>query len=897
MRDRKKERSTSLAQRLVALIGVIVPRRFRTRFRREWEAELEYREELLARWGRLDWRNKFELLWRSLGALWDALWLQRQRWEDEMIQDLRFGVRMLLKHKGFTAVAVLTLALGTGANTAIFSVINSVLLQPLNYKDSDRLVWLSHHYKKIDQNVTVPAIAAKYYYDNSKSFENVEAILGWEVNLTGRGDPERLNGRAVTNTFFSTLGVEAAIGRAFTRDEHQPGRNNVVALSDSLWRRRFAADPEIVGKSITLSGETYTVVGVMPPGFQYGREFGQAIDIYSPIEYPSGPLDDSYWDDGPLFVIAKLKRDVTLQQAQAEMDIFADYIRRRYMRGHTKYPNIWGIALRPLHGLVVGDIRRPLLILMAAVGFVLLIACANVANLLLARAAARQKEIAIRAALGAGRWRVIRQLLTESVLLALIGGALGLLLAHWGMRLLLSLNERLIPRAYEVGIDWRVLAFTSSLSLLTGVLFGLAPALQSSMTDLHETLKEGGRGSVARTRGWLRSGLMVFEVTSTLVLLIGAGLLIKSFWRVQEVNPGFNPNNLLTMQLSLPSTRYKEPVRIDGFFQRMLAEIAALPGVKSAALSSTIPMSGINPGTSFRIEGRTTAPGENLPNGNLWFAGASYFQTMNIPLIRGRYFDDRDVLGVSGVAIIDEAMARKYWPNEDPIGKRIWWYESDPQGNKRWREIVGIVSTVRHHNLEDESGAQLYLPLRQNPYPTSSAFLVIRTAAEPEGMAAAVRGVIQSADKELPIYRVATMERMMAESIPQRRFTTILLGVFALIALTLASVGLFGVMSYAVAQRTHEIGIRMALGASRANILKLVIFQGLALVAAGVTLGLGAAFLLTRLMSNMLFGVSPTDRLTFALLPCFLVLVALAACYIPARRAAKVDPMVALRHE
>jgi predicted permease len=897
MQDRKREHSTSLAQRLIALIGVIVPRRFRTRWRKEWEAELEYREELLARWDRLDWRSKVALLWRSLGAFWDALWLQQLRWEDEMIQDLRYGVRMLLKHKGFTAVAVLTLALGTGANTAIFSIINSVLLRPLNYKDSDRLIWLSHHYKKIDQNVTIPATASKYYYDNSKSFENMEAILGWEVNLTGRGDPERLNGRAVTNTFFSMLGVEAAIGRVFTRDEHWPGRTNVVALSDSLWRRRFAADPEIAGKSITLSGENYTVVGVMPPGFQYGREFGQAIDIYSPIENLTEPLDDSYWDDGPLFVIAKLKRDVTLQQAQAEMDIFADNIRRQYMRGYTKDPNVWGIALRPLHGLVVGDIRRPLLILMAAVGFVLLIACANVANLLLARAAARQKEIAIRAALGAGRWRVIRQLLTESVLLALVGGALGLLLANGGMQLLLSLNERLIPRAYEVGIDRSVLAFTFGISLLTGLLFGLAPALQSSRTDLQKTLKEGGRSGVAYTRGWLRSGLMVFEVTSTLVLLIGAGLLIKSFWLVQEVNPGFNPNNLLTMQLSLPSTRYKEPSQIDGLFQRILTEIAALPGVKSAGLSSTVPMSGIASGSTFRIEGRTPVPGENLPTGSLWFAGASYFQTMNIPLIRGRYFDDRDVLGVSGVAIIDETMARKYWPNEDPIGKRIWRYESDPHGNQLWREIVGIVGTVKYGGLDVEPWTQFYLPLRQNPFPIASVFLAIRTGAEPESLTAAVRGVIQSADKELPIQRVATMERMVAESIPQRRFSTILLGAFALIALILASIGLFGVMSYTVAQRTHEIGIRMALGASQANILKLVISQGLALVAAGVTVGLGAAFLLTRLMSNMLFGVSPTDRLTFVLLPCFLALVALVACYIPARRAARVDPMIALRHE
>jgi putative ABC transport system permease protein len=881
---------------LIRFIGVIVPRRFRIRFRQEWEAELEYREELLARWDRLDWRNKLVLLWRSLGAFWDALWLQQLRWEDEMIQDLRFGVRLLLKHKGFTVVAALTLALGIGANTAIFSVVNSVLLRPLNYKDSDRLVWVSHHYKKINQNVTAPGVAYLHYRNNSKSFENIGASVEWAVNLTGTGDPERLNGRAVTHTFFPTLGVEAARGRAFTQDDNQPGRNRVVALTDSLWRRRFAADPDIVGKAIILNGENYTVLGVMPPGFQFGREFGQAIDIYSPIEYPKEPPDDSYWDDGPFFVIARLKRDAPLEQAQAEMDTFADTIRRQYMRGHTKDPSVWGIALLPLRKMVVGDIQRPLFTLMAAVGFVLLIACANVANLLLARAAARQKEIAIRSALGAGRWRVIRQLLTESALLALIGGGLGLLFAYWGMRSLLALNENFIPRAYEVGIDGRALAFTFGVSLLTGLLFGLAPALHSSKTELQETLKEGGRG-VLRTRGRLRSSLMVFEVTSTLVLLIGAGLLIKSFWRVQEVNPGFDPNNLLAMRLSLPDTKYKEPAQIDSLFQRILTGVNALPGVKSAGLSSTIPMSGINPGATFRIEGRESAPGENLPNGLLLVAGASYFQTMNIPLIRGRYFDDHDVPGAPSAAILDETMTRKYWPNENPIGKRIWWYERDPQGNKRWREIVGVVSSVRHHHLDEELGPKFYIPLRQFPFPAQSVFLVIRAAAEPESMIAAARGVIQSADKDLPINRVMTVERMLAESTPQRRFTTILLGVFALIALILASVGLFGVMSYTVAQRTHEIGIRMALGASKANILKLVIFQGLAFVAAGIPIGLGVAYLLTRLISGMLFGVSPTDWLTFTLLPFFLASVALAACYIPARRATKVDPMVALRHD
>jgi putative ABC transport system permease protein len=808
---------------------------------------------------------------------------------EEVWQDLRYSARMLLKRPGFTLIAVITLALGIGANTAIFSVVNAVLLRPLNYKDSDRLVQLNHHYKKTNGASGVSVIGYTHYRDNSKSFESITACAPWSVNLTGIDVPERLNGYAVTHTFFQTLGVEAAKGRVFTPDEDRPGHNRVVTLSDSLWQRRFAADPDIVGKTITLSGEPYTVVGVLPPDFQLGREWGQAIDIYSPIAITPQMLAGA-WLYETLSTIAKLKQNVTLPQAQAEMDTIAANVPADVDK------SVWGLLLRPLREIVVRDIRRPLIILMAAVGFVLLIACANVANLLLARATVRQKEMAIRIALGAGRWRVIRQLLTESALIALIGGALGLLLANVGMQSLLSLNEKLIPRAYEVGIDWRVLASTFGLSLLTGLLFGLAPALHSSKTDLHNTLKEGGRSGVALTRGWLRSGLMVFEVTSTLVLLIGAGLLIKSFWLVQEVNPGFNPNNLLTLELSLPDTKYKEPAQIDGFFQRTLAEISALPGVKSAGLSSTMPMSNSNQsGCVFVIEGRAPTPGDLGPWGDLWFAGENYFQTMNIPLIRGRYFDNHDTLETPSVAIIDETMARKWWPNEDPIGKRIWVYENDPQGNKRWREIVGIVGHVRRNSLDRESPVQYYLPHRQRP--TQGVILAVRTTAEPESMTAAVRSIIRSADKELPVYKVATMERMMSASTAQRRFSTILLSVFALVALILASVGLFGVVSYTVSQRTHEIGIRMALGAQTLDVVKLITRQGMTLVLTGMAFGLMAAFGLMRMMKTLLFGVSETDTATFVIIPLLLAGVAMLACYLPARRATKVDPLIALRSE
>lgn len=812
---------------------------------------------------------------------------------DNLLQDLRYGARLLVKQPGFSVVAVIALALGIGANTAIFSVVNSILLRPLNYKDSDRLVQINHNYPKLDLKASVSGSGYVHYRDHCDAFESIAAADLWPVNLTDTGDPERLMGMTVTHSFLPMLGIEPARGRVFTPEEDQPGRNHVVILSDSLWQRRFGGDPNLVGNTVRLNGENYTVIGIMPPSFKFGREFAQEIEIYSPIGLTPEQLDPKRWRNEFLFVVAKLKPNRTLEQAQSEMDAIAANVRREYFGGgDADDPSSWGLLLRPLREIVVGEIRPALLLLLAAVAFVLLIACANVANLLLARSALRHKEIAIRSALGAGRWRLIRQLMTESVLLAAIGGAIGLALAYWGMRALVSLNEDKIPRAGEISVDARVLFFTALIALLTGVLFGLFPALQTSRTDLHAVLKEGGRSGSARRS--VRGLFVVAEVALALVLLVGAGLLLKSFQKLQQVNPGFNPEHLLTMQISLPAAKYREPQQIDGFFQQALEKIRALPGVESAAISTTVPLSGMNSAGSFVIEGRTTAPGEMAPWGNRWFAGASYFQTLGIPLIKGRYFDDRDVRDAPQVAIIDETMERKFWPDENPIGRRIS-FQRDPQGNPIWREVVGVVGHVKHRGLEGESPVQYYIPHRQ--LPSNTVFLVARTAVEPASMAGTVRSTVQEVDRELPVFRVTTMEKMVNDSMVQRRFSMILLAVFALVALVLASVGLYGVMSYSVTHRTNEIGIRMALGARVTDVLAMVVAQGMKLSIAGVGIGLAGAFALSRVMRSLLFNVSATDPLIYAVVALMLAGVSLLACYIPARRATKIDPMEALRYE
>lgn len=808
-----------------------------------------------------------------------------------LLQDLRFAIRVLIKNPIFAVVAVATLALGIGANSAIFSVVNSVLLRPLPYYRSEELVLINHVYPKLDLRGSVSVPGYLFYKEHTQSFQSVAAARDWEANITGDGEPERVAATKVTSNFFDTLGVLPARGRDFAADDLEAGRDRVAVISEGLWQRRFGREANVVGRTITVNGESYSIVGVMPRSFAYGREFGATMDLFAPLAFtPQENVPENFGFEF-LSVIARLKPGVTQQQAQAELDTTAANIRRQYM--NSADASNWTIGLTSLRQFVVGDIQPALFVLFAAVGLVLLIACANVANLLLARAAGRQKEIAVRLALGAKRIRVIRQLLTESILLALIGGGLGLLIAYWGVDLLVRLNESNIPRAQEIGLDKRVVLFTLGMSVLTGILFGLVPAIRASSSELVLALKGGGRSGNSGMRHRFGGSLVIAEIALSLVVLVGAGLLIRSFLSLQHTDPGFRADNILALSLTLPDYKYPKEADRRIFLDRLLEGTKSLPGVQAVGETSSLPLSGAVPSSSFYIEGRPVASGQQAPHGDYASVTSDYFQTLGIKLVRGRVFTEHDNSDTSGVAIIDESMARKYWSTEDPIGKRIT-FEGGRQ-NPVWREIVGIVGHVKSQSLDAESRSQYYVPVDQRP--ESSMFLAVRTAGGPSSLAPAVRDLIHSLDKDLPIYRVTTMEQLVAVSMAQRRFSMLLLGVFALIALLLAAVGLYGVTAYSVTQRTHEIGLRVALGAQRSDVLKLVIGEGMLLAVIGVAIGLAAAFALTRVMSAMLFGVGATDRTTFVAVSTLLAIVTLLACWIAARRATRVDPLVALRYD
>ena len=806
-------------------------------------------------------------------------------------KDFRLAARMLFKAPGFSIVATIALALGIGANTAIFSVVNAVLLRPLPFPKSEQLmtVWESNQRTGLNQG----SVSYPNFFDwrsQNQVFAHLASSTQSDFMLTGRGDATRLRGIVASADLFRVLGVSPIIGRDFLPEEEQPGRR-VAILSQKLFQERFNADASIVNQSITLNNNVYTVIGVMPSSFQYPVQ-NDPIDLWTTLSEDASGKEPITAQRGAHFlrVIGRLKDGVSKEQAQTEMNTIGARLAQQYP-DQNAHKGVFVIsALESL----VGDIRPALLILLGAVALVLLIACANVANLLLARAVARQREIAIRSALGASRWRVVRQLLTESLLLSLTGGALGLVLAVWWSDVLVALDQANIPRSMQVGLDARVLLFTLAISLLTGIVFGVLPAFHSTRAELTEWLKEGRSSGEAARRNRLRNGLIVAELSVAIVLLIGAGLLIQSLWRLRHVDPGFNSENVLTFNVALPEVRYPSEKRAP-FYSELISRIKALPGVQSASNTVPLPLSGDRFALSFEIDGRPVAKADQ-PSSEFAVIGNDYFRTMGIPLLKGRDFNEQDQHNSTPVIIVNQAFAQRFFPGEDAIGKHIKPGISTYDDEKaQMREIVGVVGNVKLKNLSDELRVAVYTPQTQIPF--SEMTVVVRTTNDPHTIIGAVQNEARSIDRELPVFDIKTLKDYVNESVSTPRFNTTLLAVFASVALVLTIVGLYGVMSYSVAQRTGEIGIRMALGAQHFDVLKMIVGQGFKLVLIGLAIGLAGSLALTRIIRSLLFGVTTTDPITFAACGVLLTFIALLACYLPARRATKVDPLVALRYE
>jgi putative ABC transport system permease protein len=802
--------------------------------------------------------------------------------------DLKYGIRMMRKNPAFTAAAVIALALGIGANTAIFSVVNSVLLRPLAYQEPDRLVmvWENNFRRGNDRNVISPANYFDWKAQNSV-FSDIAAFAFFTspLTLSAGGDRVEIKAQLVTWNFFSVLGVQPALGRAILPSEDLPNAPRVVVISDGLWRRQFGSDPSLVGRNITLNGESFSIIGIMPPRFQFAL---REAEVWTPVQLD--PARNYREKSGRwMQAVARLKPSVSLPQARSEMNAIAARLSQQY----PEFNKRWGVNLVPVEEQIVGDVRRPLLILLFAVGFVLLIACANVANLQLARAAARQREISIRASLGAGRWRVVRQLLTESIALALFGGIAGLLLAKWGLDALIAASPDDLPRLHEISIDRTVLFFTSALSLLTGVVFGLVPAFGASGGIAMESLREGGRGSLgSRGSTRIRNILVVAEVALSLVLLAGAGLLIHSFARLQNVDPGFREDNLVTFKLESPRGDGEDNGRTNRFFTQAVEQLRQTPGVRSVSAINFLPFGGLRSATSFVIEGRPAPSAGEKPGTDVRVIVPGYFRTMGIPLLRGRDFENRDNDPAAPLRfVVNQAFARQFFPKEEVLGKRISvsMGDANPPG-----EIIGVTGDMKDISLDKQPVATVYYPYAHLPW--GSMIMVARAGQNPE-TAAALKAAVAALNPAQAVPEIRAMGLVIGETLTRPRFYMLLLAVFAGLAATLAAVGIYGVISYMVTQRTHEIGLRMALGAKKGDVLNLVVGSGALLGAIGIGIGLAAGLAVTRTMTSLLFEVQPYDISTFAAVAVALGAVTLLAAYLPARRAARVDPMIALRHE
>ena len=811
---------------------------------------------------------------------------------DTIFRDLRYSLRLLLKSPGFTAVAVFSIALGIGANTTVFSVINAVLLKSLPYKDPSSLVLLwgdGRTEGRLDRHNQVSATDVADYRAQSTVFEDVATYAGWYPLMSGDSEAERIPAIQVGDGFFKVMRGTPILGRVFTPEDQEDGKDFVIVLSHALWQRRFAGDPNIVGKTISLNGRTYNIVGVMGADFQPLPRSLVAPEgqFYRPV---AESYDETARDERHLRAIARLKPGVTIEQARSEVNIIAQRLEQQHPLTN-KNQGAWVVSITDE---IVGGIRPTLWMIFGAVVFVLLVACANVANLLLARSTVRHKEITIRSAIGAARGQLIRQLLTESFLLAMVGGALGLLLAVWGTGLVSSYGSNINPMFRDIAVDWRVLGFTFAVSIFTGLLFGLAPALQVSKPNLTEALKEAGRGAGSSGhRNRLRSALVVSEIALTLVLLVCAGLLTRTVLRLRNVDTGFDSANILAMNIGLPAVKYPKPENQIAFFKQVTDRLAALPGVKAAGTTSVLPLSDNFDGRGLVVEDHPKPRGEEI-SVDLYVTTPGYLKAMDIKTIDGREIIDGDTADSPKVALINQTMAGQLWPNQNPLGRRISFpgSEKNPQP---WRTIVGVMKDVAQYSLDKKPPMQIYLPHSQ--FPTTFNSIVLKTEGEPLAMTNAVRREILAVDKDQAVFSVTTLDELRGESILTRKFFMLLLLVFAGLALTLAAVGIYGVMSYVASQRTHEIGIRMALGAQAKDVLKLMIGNGMALALIGVALGLAGALALTRVMAGILFGVATTDALTYVTVSVGLVVVALLACYLPARRATKVDPLVALRYE